>query len=800
MFSSSLNLKINHLMDKKIHGSSSGRDFRGSTISSVKCSLNNSEVCFTHFIYHALFLTIILLFDFPQGLIVKVRERVKGKVEISPSAYDTAWVAMVPARGYSDGKPRFPECLDWIVENQNSDGSWGVQSPSMLKNSLSCTLACLLPLRKWNVASPQLLRKGLEFIRSSAPAATDKDQISPIGFDIVFPMMIQYANDLNLELPLNQDLVHILFRNREAQLTRNKNLEYVAEGLGNSVDWKKMMMHQRSNGSLFNSPATTASALIHRHDGKCLEYLNSLLSVYKTWVPTIHPVDVYARLCLVDRLQGLGVDRFVHPEIEAVLQETFRLWQQKDDEIFTNAMCRAMAFRLLRMQGYHVTPDELAPYVDEESLFATVGFESSGTDTVLELCKASQVRLPEDDDTLEKLHDWTSKFLKQQLKSKTILDQLLERKVEFNLKNYHGILDVVKHRRNFDLYDIDHLRIVKTAYRCPTVYNEDIFLLTAQDLMTRQAQNQKELQILERWCENWRLDKVSGRYVLRMSHFLTANIFPDPRLSDARLAYAKTVILLVFLDDFFDHHGSREDSLLIMELIRKWIEPSTVSCRSKEVEILYSALYTSVTDTVEKAYAVQGRCIKSLIIEMWMEVLMAMLNEMDSCTADTPPDFDDYTVFAPKSVGCSLTILPSLHLMGETISEEMVTSLECFELDKHVSTAIRLLNDKQSFERERKERTTNSVTLLMDADQISEVEAVSRIQKLVEHHTKELLKLVVQKEGSVLPRSCRDIFWNTMKVGYYLYAFSDEVTSPQQLKEDMKLLFHDPVLKTVGFR
>nr|UVC58054.1 KSL6 protein [Isodon rubescens] len=773
MFSSSLKLKTNPLMDNKIHRSSSDRDFRGSTISSVKCSLNNSE-----------------------DLIVKIRERVKGKVEILPSAYDTAWVAMVPERDYSGQKPRFPECLDWIVENQNADGSWGVQSSSMLKHSLSCTLACLLPLRKWNVASPQLLRNGVEFIRSSSSAATDKNQISPIGFDIVFPMMIQYANDLNLELLLNQDLVNILFQNREAQLTRNKNLEYVAEGLGSSIDWNKVLMHQRSNGSLFNSPATTAAALIHRHDKKCLEYLNSLLSVYKTWVPTIHPMDVYARLCLVDHLQGLGVDRYVHPEIEVVLQETFRLWQQKDDKIFTDTTCRAMAFRLLRMQGYHVTPDELGGYVDEESFFATVSFESSGTDTVLELYKASQVRLPEDDDTLEKLHDWTSKFLKQKLQSKTILDQQLERKVEFNLKNYHGILDAVKHRRNFDLYDIDHLRILKTAYRCPTVYNEDILLLTAQDLMTRQVQNQKELQIMERWLEDCRLDKVSGRNAVLVSYFLNANNFPDPRLSEARLAYAKTVTLITFLDDFFDHHGSREDSLLIMELINKWTEPLTVSYPSDEVEILYSALHATITDTAEKVYAVQGRCIKSLIIELWMEVLTAMLGEMDSCNADTPPDFDEYMAFAPKSLGCSLSILPSLHLMGETISEEMVTSLECFELDKHVSIAIRLLNDQQTFERERKERTTNSVTLLMDADQISEEEAVSRIQKLIEHHTKELLKLVVQKEGSVLPRKCKDIFWNTNKVGYCLYRFSDEFTSPQQMKEDMKLLFHDPVLKT----
>ncbi|KAF2325195.1 hypothetical protein GH714_025086 [Hevea brasiliensis] len=44
--------------------------------------------------------------------------------EISISAYDTAWVALVEDVNGS-GAPQFPSSLQWISNNQLPDGSWG---------------------------------------------------------------------------------------------------------------------------------------------------------------------------------------------------------------------------------------------------------------------------------------------------------------------------------------------------------------------------------------------------------------------------------------------------------------------------------------------------------------------------------------------------------------------------------------------------------------------------------------------------------------------------------------------------
>ncbi|PIN17551.1 cis-abienol synthase [Handroanthus impetiginosus] len=736
-----------------------------------------------------------------QTSIGNIREKINGKVNISPSAYDTAWVAMVPSREYSGRKPCFSQCLDWILQNQNPDGSWGLQYPGhpyLVKDSLSCTLACLLALRKWNVGE-QLVQKGLEFIRSNAWAISDKDQFTPIGFDVIFPMMINYANELDLTPPFNQDILDSMFHNRETYITRNKNLEYVAEGLGESLKWENVMTKQRSNGSLFNSPATTAAALIHYQDKKSFEYLDNVLKIFDTWVATTYPVDVYSRLCMVDVLERLGIHRYFQSKIDSILEDMYRSWQQKEEEIFAdprNPGRYTMAFRLLRMKGYEVSSDELAPYADREHFFDTVSLDMSGVTAVLELYRASQVRIHEEESTLEKVHTWTSTFLNQQLQNKSILDKKLQKQVEFELKNYHGILDRVGNRRALELYDMGHYQILKAAYRFPIIKNEDFLLFAKQDFNICQAQNKKELELLERWYyTDCKLDNLKyGRNAARIAHFLTSAILADPQLSDARTSIAKTIVLVTCLDDFFDHHGSREESLKIIELIKEWNDPSAITFDSEEVEILFTALYNTVNDLDAKSYVQQGRTIKPLLIHMWVETLTSFMREMDMFTDEIAPSMDEYLSFACISIGCRICILTAIHFLGIKLSEDIVISPECTSLCKHVSSVIRLLNDIQTFKKEQQERKLNAVSLQQVADKgaISDDEAISKIQKMVEYHRRKLLKLILQTKGSIVPRECKHVFWKFCKIGYYLYSFVDEFTSPQQMMEDVKSLIFEP--------
>lgn len=82
--------------------------------------------------------------------------------EISVSAYDTAWVGLVPDVNGS-GEPQFPSSLVWIANNQLSDGSWGDTHIFSAHDRLINTLACVLALKSWNL-HPDKCEKGLLFI------------------------------------------------------------------------------------------------------------------------------------------------------------------------------------------------------------------------------------------------------------------------------------------------------------------------------------------------------------------------------------------------------------------------------------------------------------------------------------------------------------------------------------------------------------------------------------------------------------------------------------------------------------
>ncbi|KAF0897428.1 hypothetical protein E2562_037206 [Oryza meyeriana var. granulata] len=173
--------------------------------------------------------------DEPARMIDAIREALKsiGDGDISASAYDTAWVALVKKMDGGDG-PQFPSSLDWIVQNQLPDTSWGDGSFFLVHDRIISTLACVV-----------MLSLGTFTLISMA-----KEQGLDIPFDELVLLAIYDRRDLKLaKIPM--DVLHTI-------------------------------------------PTTLFLSI--EGDRKCFEYLDRIVHKFKGGVPMNYPVDIFDRL------------------------------------------------------------------------------------------------------------------------------------------------------------------------------------------------------------------------------------------------------------------------------------------------------------------------------------------------------------------------------------------------------------------------------------------------------------------------------------------------------------------------
>nr|QWD59167.1 ent-atiserene synthase [Aconitum carmichaelii] len=736
--------------------------------------------------------------------------KIFNKVQLSKSSYDTAWVAMVPSLD-SSLLPYFPECLNWILENQHPDGSWGLtqQHPLLLKDTLSSTLACMLALKRWNIGEDHV-NKALHFITSKFASATDEKQRSPIGFDIIFPGMIEYAQEMGINFHLGPTGLNSMLYKRDMELHRisTSNSEgtklyraYVAEGFGKSQDWEELMKYQRKNGSLFNSPSTTAVAAAHLQDPNCFKYLNSILEEFGNAVPTTYPLDIYTQLCMVDSLERLGISPHFKKEIGNVLDKTYNSWLTRDEEIFLDVSTSSMAFRILRVHGYDVSSDALAQF-DEEGFSNTLGGYLRDAGAVLEVYRASQIVLP-DEVFLEKQKTWSSAFLKNEL-SKVAMhaDRMYEwisNEVDMALTYpYKPNLPRVEHRRTVEHYNFDNLRILKSSYRPLGIDNKDLLHLAMEDFNLCQLMYQNEFKELERWVKENRIDKLKFArqkqvYTLFSS---AATLFP-PELSDARLSWAKFSILTTVIDDCYDLGGSREELINLNEVFDKWDGVTADDFISEPVEILYNAYKNTINDLAQKAFKYQHRDISKHLVQICVEMIKSMWIEAEWMEHNIVPSLDEYNTNGYVSFALGPIVLTTLYFVGPKLSEEVVKSSEYHELFRLMSTICRNLNDLRTVQKELSEGTINGVSILMihDPDVKTEEDSMNKIKEAVDICEKELIKLVLQRKDSVVPRACKELFWNMIRINNLFYASIDGYTSETQMMNEVKAVMRIPLTR-----
>ncbi|TVU15794.1 hypothetical protein EJB05_39332, partial [Eragrostis curvula] len=493
-------------------------------------------------------------------------------------------------------------------------------------------------------------------------------------------------------------------------------------------------------------------------------------------VSTVYPKHIYSQLSMVDVLENMGISRYFDDEIKCILDNTYSSWLQRDEEIMQDVETCAMAFRILRMNGYNVSSRYL-----------------SDTGSLLELYKASKVSISEDEFILNCIGSWSGYLLKEQLSSGALKRTPLFKEVEHALScPFYTTLDRLNHRRAIEHFNVSCHQMLKTAY---LPCHEDILALAVRDFNTSQYIYQQELQQLESWVKESRLDKLQfARQKLAYFYLSAAGTIFPPEQSDVRVFWALNGVLTTIVDDFFDVGGSKEELENLVILVEMWDEHHKIEYYSEQVEIVFSAIYTSVNQLGAKASVVQGRDVTNHLIETWLNLLRSMMTEVEWRISKYVPTAEEYLENAFMTFALGPVVLPALYFVGPTLSESVVRDPEYRELFRLMSTCGRLLNDAQTYEREYSEGKVNSVSLLVlqSGGSMSIEEARSEIQKPIDACRRDLLRMVLRQEGAV-PRPCKELFWKMCKVCYFFYYRSDGFSSPEEKVREVNAVINEPL-------
>lgn len=321
-----------------------------------------------------------------------------GTGKMSATAYDTAWVARL---GGID-RELSNRALEWLCENQLTDGSWGTREPFYYHDRVISTLSAMLALteRGRRTRDRQQIENGLLALEKITEGATMGLQGDPggatVGFEMIAPTLVAEAEKRGIIKQQGERILGRLSRLRQIKMEKLNGLKisryltpaHSAEMAGEeNIHILDIDNLQEQNGSVGNSPSSTAyfALFVKPGDQRAMDYLR--WAVFNDGgAPTLTPIELFEGIWVLWNLSVAGISSGNGGKIGALLQNTLdyieRNWKPGKGLGFSTSFSitdsddTAVGFELLGRDGRQTDLEAVLGY-EEEAWFRCFQFEAN---------------------------------------------------------------------------------------------------------------------------------------------------------------------------------------------------------------------------------------------------------------------------------------------------------------------------------------------------------------------------------------------------------------------------------------
>ena len=289
---------------------------------------------------------------------------------ISPSAYDTAWLAWL-----------YPAAREWLIDAQRPDGSWGSDLEYHYDRVIS-TLAAINAIAATSTNRHDLKRveRGIRYLEKAIPHVGE-GVFETVAFELLLPRLTLTGESLGLKVDKIKALLEPLmplYHKKLAMIPKEliyspdvvvaHTLEFISF---EDLDKSAIPALRSINGSIHNSPAATAFVEIAA--GRTKEgsrYLDILMDRYQGTAPGFAPLELFEIIWVLHHI-SLNIDlQSLSPDVDPFIHLVGSVWRKNGVGFSTNFVSdpddTSLALRLFGKMGVYWDPSAIKMYERED--------------------------------------------------------------------------------------------------------------------------------------------------------------------------------------------------------------------------------------------------------------------------------------------------------------------------------------------------------------------------------------------------------------------------------------------------